>query len=199
MEPIEVIKLKDNKELQIFQDDYVEDPRSWGGSLGTMACFHRRYRLGDSDLPFSSSEFSSWAEMESYIKNSLDAAVILPLYLYDHSGITMSTGSFSCPWDSGQVGFIYVTKDKLRKEYNVKRLSKAIIEKAEKILENEVKTYDQYLTGDVYGFKVIEKTTCSKGHTHEDVVDSCWGFYGDDYKTNGILDHIDKDLLIDSL
>lgn len=42
--------------------------------------------------------------------------VLLPLYLYDHSGITMKTSGFSCPWDSGQVGFIYASKDTFKKE-----------------------------------------------------------------------------------
>ena len=40
----------------------------------------------------------------------MDGMVILPLYLYDHSGITMNTCGFSCPWDSGQVGWIYADK-----------------------------------------------------------------------------------------
>ena len=35
---------------------------------------------------------------------SIDGFVFLPLYLFDHSGITMNTSGFSCPWDSGQVG-----------------------------------------------------------------------------------------------
>ena len=39
----------------------------------------------------------------------MDGMVILPLYLYDHSGITMNTCGFSCPWDSGQVGWIYAS------------------------------------------------------------------------------------------
>ena len=43
--------------------------------------------------------------------------VILPLYLYDHSGITMNTTGFSCPWDSGQVGWIYADADCIKKEY----------------------------------------------------------------------------------
>ncbi|SHF15500.1 hypothetical protein SAMN02745133_01946 [Desulforamulus putei DSM 12395] len=42
--------------------------------------------------------------------------IILPLYLYDHSGITMNTTGFSCPWDSGQVGWIYCSKERFRKE-----------------------------------------------------------------------------------
>jgi hypothetical protein len=37
---------------------------------------------------------------------------VLPLYLYDHGNITMSTGSFHDTWDSGRVGFIYMTKEK---------------------------------------------------------------------------------------
>lgn len=100
-------------------------------------------------------------------------AVILPLFLYDHSGITISTGPFSCPWDSGQVGWIYVTKDQIRKEYGVSRITKKVREKVIKLLEAEVETYDQYLTGDVWGF-VIE-------HPEDGEVDSCWGFFGDEY------------------
>ena len=37
---------------------------------------------------------------------------ILPLYLYDHSGLSMNTSGFSCPWDSGQVGWIYCNNEK---------------------------------------------------------------------------------------
>lgn len=74
-------------------------------------------------------------------------AIILPLYLYDHSGITMSTGAFSCPWDSGHVGWIYVTLGDIRKEYSVKRVTKKIREQAIKCLNGEVETYDEFLTG----------------------------------------------------
>jgi len=42
---------------------------------------------------------------------------IQSLYLYDHSGITMSTSPFSCPWDSGQVGFAYVDRATVEREW----------------------------------------------------------------------------------
>ena len=58
----------------------------------------------------------------------------LPLFLYDHSGITISTGSFGCRWDSGLVGFIWTADETATQEW----------------LESEVKTYDQYLTGEQY-------------------------------------------------
>jgi hypothetical protein len=93
--------------------------------------------------------------------------------LYDHSGITISTGSFSCQWDSGQVGFIFVSKHKVQKE--------GIDEtKVEDYLNGEVETYDQYIRGDVFGYKVYKVSTCDLGHEHEEELDSCWGFYGDE-------------------
>lgn len=45
-----------------------------------------------------------------------DKVAILPLYLYDHSGLTMSTSDFGDRWDSGCVGFIYMDKATAMKE-----------------------------------------------------------------------------------
>jgi hypothetical protein len=131
--------------------------------------------------------------VEKAIIKQEDVAVILPLYLYDHSGITMNTTGFSCGWDSGQVGFIYVSRETLRKEYSVKRISNKIVEKATKLLIGEVETYDQFLKGDVYGFKVFKVETCDKGCEHEEEIGSCWGFYGDNFIENGLIEHVDKE------
>jgi hypothetical protein len=100
-------------------------------------------------------------------------AIILPVYLYDHGGLAMSVGGFSCPWDSGQVGWIYVTLEDVRKEYSCKRVTKAIRDKVIRMMTQEVETYSEYLGGFVYGF-IIETPD-------GDNVDSCWGFYGLDY------------------
>jgi len=190
------LRMIDNKVLQIFNDEWAESPREWD-NLGTMAIFHGRYTFGDS-VDFSSDDFNSWTEMENYIKKDLDAAVVLPIYMYDHSGITINTTGFGCPWDSGQVGFIYVTKQKLKEEYSVKRITDKIIEKAEKVLLDEVETMDQYITGDVYGYQVI-KRSLEEGQVREEILDSCSGFYGNDFEKNGIADYVDTDSLIDKL
>lgn len=113
--------------------------------------------------------------------------IIMPLYLYDHSIQSISTGSFigrahHAEWDSGQVGWVYVSKADVRKEYSVKRITKKVLDRAVKVLEAEVEIFDQYLRGDIYGF-VIE----DKEGNH---LDSCWGFHGDDPKENGMIDHI---------
>jgi hypothetical protein len=136
--------------------------------------------------------------MEKYLINDLDAAVILPIYMYDHSGITINTTGFSCPWDSGQVGFIYVTKQEVRDNYKVKRITNKLRDRVEKVLQDEVKTMDYYVTGEVYGYQVI-KRSLEEGQVREEILDSCSGFYGDDFEKNGIADYIDKNLLIDQL
>ena len=173
-------KLKDGKTLRVIQDNTPENPRRWD-NLGTMICFHRKYSLGDKH-DYNHSNYGNWQEMKNDIIKSEDACVILPLYLYDHGGITMNTTGFSCPWDSGQVGWLFISKAKVRKEYNVKRINKKLIELVTSNLKGEVETYDQYLTGDVYGFKVINE----EGNEE----DSCWGFFGSDVTTNGMLEHV---------
>ena len=149
--------------VKIEHDDCLESPREWD-NLGTMACFHRRYNLGD-EHDLSIEEVQEIYASDKYIS--------LPLYLYDHSGITMNTTGFSCPWDSGQVGIIFVSKEDVRKEWSVKRISKKLEAKILDNLRGEVETYDQYLTGDVWGY-VIE----DEDGEH---IDSCWGFYGQEY------------------
>jgi hypothetical protein len=183
------LKLKDNHVLQIFQDSWADTPRSWD-NFGTMAIFHKKYNFGD-DVDFKHADFDSWEQMEKHIRKNLKAAIVLPIYMYDHSGITIRTYPFTCVWDSGQIGFIYATKEKIKKEYDVKRISQVVIEKVEKILENEVIVMDKYITGDIYGFQLIKQTD-----TEDIIIDSCTGFYGEDIQSNGMLEHINSDLLI---
>lgn len=179
--------------LKVISDDDPLNPRVDYDNAGHMVCFHRRYDLGDKvhyDLPEGVSYLRDSEEDEendyeairgegTFRDDDVDSArrfaaevaerggVVLPLFLYDHSGITMSTGSFACRWDSGQVGFIYVLKEEIDAEWD------GDVERAEKYLKGEVETYDQYLTGDVWGY-VIE----DEDGEH---IESCWGFFGDKY------------------
>jgi len=176
--------------LKVYYDNDAENPREWD-NLSKMVCFHRRYSLGDKHN-YRVLDYHSWEDLKNAIKKDNDVAVILPLYMYEHSGITISTTPFSCPWDSGQIGWVYITKEDIRKEYNIKRVTKKYIEKATKILLSEVKVYDDYLRGETYGF-VLEKDG--------EEIDSCWGFYGSDFCTNGMKEQIEKEYqpLVDAL
>ena len=145
--------------IKIEQDQDCASPREWD-NFGTLNCFHRDYNLGEKH------SFGSPEELEAHIKET--KAIALPVFAYEHGGITLSTGSFGCLWDSGQVGMIFATRDQILKEYSVKRITPAIREKAIALLEGEVKIYASYLEGNCYGYTVLSPTG--------DHIDSCWGF-----------------------
>jgi len=112
--------------------------------LGTMICFHIRYDLGDYH-PIRRLNYTNWQDMAGALVKEFNAAVILPLYLLDHSSISLSTHPFNNMWDSGQVGYILVSKPDVAKWFGTKYCTKALIKKATAILMNEVDDYNVYL------------------------------------------------------
>ena len=169
----------ENVSLEILPDGDPVNPRDWD-HLGTMACWHQRYQLGDAhDYPDPPA-----FEEEIHAGN----AVILPLYLFDHSGLTMRTECTlfraldMAGWDWGQVGYIYVTLVDLRREYGVRRVSRRLRARGEGHLRDEVAAYDQYLRGEVYGYVLKDRVT-------GEVLDACWGFFGSDPRENGMADY----------
>ncbi len=181
------------RRVTIHPDEGQDSPRDWS-NVGTMVCWHNRYNLGDEQEEGDSQEWLRNLAGErvdapdpdlipnEHVQRILNKHfIILSLYLYDHSGITMSTSSFSCPWDSGQVGWIYCTKEKGIEECGTE-------EKARECLEAEVYVYDQYLRGDMYSFLCEEGTVCDKGEVHWEVVESCSVFYGSNVEENGMFD-----------
>lgn len=157
--------------ITIEYDHDPLSPRTDYDNLGTMMCCHRNYSLGDVQ--------SNGDEIREKIKDIEDkGGVWLPLYLYDHSGITMNTSGFSCQWDSGMVGIIYVEREKILKEYSCKRVSKKLREIVINVLKGEVEIYDYYIRGEVYGFTIEDEN----GNN----VDSGWGFFGGDDNLDGM-------------
>lgn len=151
--------------IEVIQDSDPRSPRE-DDNLGKMICFHHRYNLGDKH------SYNEFSEFNDFLYKNRKKLIVLPVYLYDHSGQTVATTPFSCPWDSGKVGYIYVEKSKVREEYSWKNLTKKRVETIKGYLDSEVKIFDQYLQGDIYGYKIF------KG---EEELESCWGFYGEEY------------------
>lgn len=151
--------------VKVVQDTNPLNPRTEWDNLCTMVCFHRRYNLGDRNHGFTPES------IREYLSENKKTVFWKPLYLYDHSGITISTGTFACAWDSGLVGYIFIERDRFLKEFGFKRMSKKAKERLEGLLDGEVEDYDNYLTGEVYGYMVEDETG--------NVIDSCWGFNGD--------------------
>jgi len=157
--------------VRILPDDNPENPRNWD-NLGIMTCFHKRYTLGDThDL--TSSMFNSWEEVEDHLLRKEGAVVILPLFFYDHSIQSISTRSFlgrahHADWDSGQVGFIYITRKRIKECLGKNRLTKKVREYVEQILNAEVEELDKWIRGEIYGFTIEVDGV---------IEESCWGFY----------------------
>lgn len=112
---------------------------------------------------------------------------ILPISLYDHSGITIWLGSINghvdSQWDCSRVGFAYIEKSTVENE--------GMLDPGEVFghdwkkwaydrMETEMHIYDQYLRGDAYGYMIEDEDGCEGG--------GCWGFFGSDFDKNGLME-----------
>lgn len=170
----QVMAEKDGFKAVWAQDEWAGSPRDEYDNVGKLVCGHKRYALGDTPRTlgwtFRSGDFDGWDAVEAHLFENEDALVVVPLYLYDHSGITISTTPFSCRWDSGQVGFAYVTKEAAKENWSHLD-GDALVQAATQCLQAEVKQYDAYLRGDIHAIIVRDP----KG----EVVDSLGGYYGE--------------------
>lgn len=141
--------------IRIIEDDVSdESPREYD-PLGIIVSFHKNYDWNDSDAPkLSAKDFSSLEEIKEHLIKQEGAVVILPVYMLDHSGQQFSTKPFDCPFDSGQLGFIYTTREKYLKHRNFKRLTKKLKDEAELTLQAEIEDLDQWNRGEAYGFVI---------------------------------------------
>lgn len=147
-----------------YDDDNTNNPRDWD-NLGSLVCFHKRYDLGDKHT-LTQDDLQELVTSENVIA--------LPVFMYDHSNISLSTSPFSCQFDSGQIGYIYVTKEKLIKE----QLADKTKEEIETYLKNEIEIYNKYLNSEVYSIEIVKNNTCTFCNVeHEEHIESCYGFF----------------------
>lgn len=172
------VRENDNKILRIFADSDPMNPRKEFDQVGTMVVMTKigsignGYCLGDEALTDEN-------------KSPPSNLVSLPVYVYDHGFICLSTEPFGCPWDSGRIGYIYASLESL-KTMGIDPTDTKLINE---ILKGEIEIYSDYLSGDVYGYEIVKKVYCKTcNHFKEEHVDSCWGFYGSNFEKNGLYD-----------
>jgi hypothetical protein len=189
---MEKVELSNGKKITIDYDENAENPRMWD-NITQMICFHRRYDLGDSHS-YNADDYSGWDEMEEAIVKREKPLIIEPLYMYDHSGMTIATTPFGCNWDSGQIGFVMITPknvDEFELTLKNDETYDEYLSRLLKRLEDDVRVYDDYITGNVYGYTIESK--------EGDHIDSCSGFYGDNYEKSGLIEYLSYELTKEEL
>jgi hypothetical protein len=161
---MEAVKTKKYRgySIEVFYDESPENPLKEFDFLGTFSTFTCKYDLSSKDNPFKTPE-----ELQAFFDK--EKPIYIPIYIYDHSGITINTIGFSFIWDSAKIGYIWVDRKKVLGDYNKKKLSKSLIETVKKVLKTEVEQVDQWLKGEVYGYQIKDEDG--------EEVDSCWGYW----------------------
>lgn len=179
-----------------YDDSGAGDPRG-NDNLTEMVCHHSRYTLGDRTPEGDEEEAlnrGGWPLLARYLRMCKGALAVAPLGLYDHSGISMYVGTTRDPWDSGPVGFAFITKERWnllqgegvdpfkltevetplghfdsdQRKWIPGKEMKPLIDVC---IEEEVKEYSSFIEGQVYGYEVLDE--------NDETLDSCWGFVGD--------------------
>ena len=175
MEAIESINYKGHV-IELHYDEHATPPDEWGNTDCFLVYDHNQFSVKVDGFEPS----VIWDHIQETKKWFYDGYYVFPVYAYIHSGVTLSMGAnsypFTCGWDTSMAGFALV---KRQKGWS---WTKA---KAEKIAKSVVEEWDQYCTGQVYGYVI------------DDYEQSCFGYYGDsDYcmqDAKAEVDYIVKD------
>lgn len=159
--------------ITIDSDDDAQDPRG-DDNATVMLCWHPRYNLGDehgeaAKIKAAIDEHFADRRMNvdvifRWLRAFHGATTIQPLYLLDHSGLSMSTSpSLADPggWDTSAVGFVFDTE-------HTRSVTGVEPENVPAAIAGEVKSYSTYLEGGYVGWTVLD-------HRGE-VIESCWGY-----------------------
>ncbi len=173
----ELIRKARAGEIQGVKLEYVRAEKIW--SVESYDAVSRKWvRWYEFDRPFSRCESQIAEAIRSEMSNQAllklagQKCCILPVYLFDHSGLHISTQDLTKGpdgrWDAGQVGWVYADRKAILAGYG--KCGPEEMKRAEKALASEVELYDKYLSGECYGFQLYKDG---------EEMDSCWGFLGD--------------------
>lgn len=170
MNAIETINYNGHK-INVYYDEFAESPRAWD-NLSMIYSNSRRYNPDNLDIYDLMREIgiSEFPGFDAILERMEHDYIAYRVCVVDHSYVALSLSSpVPNPYmgfDSGTLGIIAVSKDAVRREYKVKRITKKIREKVESIFEGELNTLEKYINGEVYGYMIDDGD-----------MDSCWGFY----------------------
>lgn len=179
--------------LSLSPDLDAENPVvDWAEHLPVIAGWHPKYTIGSKDgkdrliaiVRDSIRYRESWEESVLYgnphylnldewseLCEALEkiGAIVLPVYMYDHSCLSVSLYPFLCPWDSGQVGVMVWSREQQEKYFCKKiRNTRKHQEQTKRIMHSLFTEWKAYVEGEVY--------FCELATIDGDVIDCCTGF-----------------------
>ena len=149
-------------EIEIIPDENCESPDTWGDDGVFLVGYHRDFWVERKDIISKDVAADIFRGEKNWGTEQITKKYwCFGLEAYIHSGVVLALsncGDFcDRQWDVSRLGLVLVSKEE-------SRFSKKAREYAERLIE----TWNQYLSGDVYGYNI------------EQLNDSCWGYYGYD-------------------
>ena len=190
MTAIELLKARlpngNKAKAELVYDQHADNPREWA-NLGTILIapskshwIANRDSAVDTSIPLGNNPYEHWNNLrrEQLKLKKSDIAIAYPITKYEHGEISLQLG-YKQGWERGVVGFVYVTKEQVRKCYGVDRITKSIIERATNCLQAELDMLTRWLNGYVYGWQIKEYALTDDGLDWEEVdtLDACWGYF----------------------
>ena len=201
MNAIEVLKARlpnGNKvQAELVYDPDADNPRDCD-NLGTILIAPDKSHwiaspddIVDTSIHLGKNPFEHWDNIRrEQLKLKKSAiAIAYPITKYQHGEISLQLG-YKRGWDYTVSGFVYVTKDQVRKCYGVKRITKSVIARAKNRLQDELDTLTGWLNGECYGWQIKEYALTDDGLDWEEVdtLDNCWGYLDRDYAFDSMKD-----------
>lgn len=174
--------------------------------LGILCTWHRRYDFTPDEVIADAywTAYDALDEAEQYRADDgllalddpriltetlaeTDSVTLLPLYAYEHGDIAISLAPFSDGWDSGQLGFIFTTHDRVADWLGktVTELTPEDLAEGEKIIKAEAIEFKHFVEGDIYQYSL---------YRNGEHVDSQGPFIGPDWTKNGLIDSLPANL-----
>jgi len=159
--------------IEIMADDDAQSPEDMGDDNAFLVHYHRDCHIENKLCPRNVLGYIYTKNADDYDKDGAKALLkthhFFPVAAYIHSGVVLSIGACGQfpdqQWDVSHVGGFFCSKSEWPKRAD-----------ALKYAQGQIETWNDYLSGSVYGYDI------------EDVDGSCWGFYGYDHKASGLLD-----------
>jgi hypothetical protein len=153
--------------IAVEYDEDAQSPDDWGNDDAFIVYDHRDFSIERKG--FDCQDIFDVMHYEK--KKTYKGYWYFPVYDYIHSGVSLSLGRNSYPfndrWDVSFKGFCLIKREKgYWKE-----------EQAYKLAESLINEWNEYLSGEVYGFNIWE---LDEDGEELDSIDSCWGYYGDE-------------------